>query len=288
MSALRTILSKVARKIPFYRELLQIKDDIYTLRAMESVRIRLEIEGHSRYSDPKRLPRYALSVNSQDGEDGIIHEIFRRIGVSHLNFVEIGVGDGFENNTSFLLSQGWKGWWIDASNSFVRVIHKYSLHERLRYKVAVATRENITPIFRELGIPKEFDLLSIDIDQNTYYIWEALADYSPRVVVVECNTAVPPDVDWKVTYSSRLWDGSRNFGASLKAFEKLGARFGYCLVGCNFVGSNAFFVRDDLVGDLFAAPYTAENHYEPPRYAYIMKSKIPPAILDICGERQNL
>lgn len=142
-------------------------------------------------------------------------------------------------------------------------------------------QENIVPIFSELGIPKEFDLLSIDVDQNTYYIWEALADYSPRLVVVEYNAAIPPDVDWKVTYSNRFWDGSKNFGACLKAFELLGARLGYCLVGCNFVGSNAFFVRNDLVRDQFVAPYTAENHYEPPRYSYILKHKIPPTILDI-------
>ena len=38
------------------------------------------------------------------------------------------------------------------------------------------------------------------------------------------------------------------------------------MVGCNYTGVTAFFVRDDLVGDHFAAPFTAENHYEPPRY----------------------
>ena len=32
---------------------------------------------------------------------------------------------------------------------------------------------------------------------------------------------------------------------------------------------NSFFVRDDLLGDHFAAPYTAENHYEPQRFQYI-------------------
>jgi hypothetical protein len=59
------------------------------------------------------------------------------------------------------------------------------------------------------------------------------------------------------------WDGSIGFGASLKAFEILGAERGYSLVACNFVGANAFFVRNDLLGDMFHAPYTAEEHYEP-------------------------
>ncbi len=55
------------------------------------------------------------------------------------------------------------------------------------------------------------------------------------------------------------------FGASLKAYEQLGGKLGYKLVGCDFHGNNAFFVRDDLAGEHFAAPFTAENHYEPTR-----------------------
>ncbi|HMB02323.1 MAG TPA: hypothetical protein VKP69_01120, partial [Isosphaeraceae bacterium] len=52
---------------------------------------------------------------------------------------------------------------------------------------------------------------------------------------------------------------------SLKALEELGTKKGYSLVGCNISGVNAFFIRNDLLDDHFAAPYTAENYYEPPR-----------------------
>jgi hypothetical protein len=55
-------------------------------------------------------------------------------------------------------------------------------------------------------------------------------------------------------------------GASLSALEKLGLRKGYSLVGCNITGSNAFFVRNELVSNQFDEPFTAENHYQPPRY----------------------
>ena len=93
--------------------------------------------------------------------------------------------------------------------------------------------------------------------------------------------AVPADVDWKVRYDSRrMWDGSQNFGASLKALEKLGRVRGYSLVGCDFVGVNAFFVRDDLVAGRFAEPYTAENHYEPCRYATLHRRGHRNGILD--------
>jgi hypothetical protein len=147
--------------------------------------------------------------------------------------------------------------------------------------VSLVTKENVAKLFGDLGVPIEFDLLSIDIDQNTYYAWEALAGFHPRIVVVEYNAAMPPDVEWKVHYDpDRIWDGSQNFGASLRAFELLGRHLGYSLVGCDFTGINAFFVRSDLTGDLFAAPFTAENHYEPVRYNLVHRRGHRGAILD--------
>jgi hypothetical protein len=242
-----------------------------------------ELAQHPRYGDPKRLLRHAFQVSSQNGEDGMIHEIFRRISAQSRIFVEIGVGDGRECNTAFLLSQGWTGFWIDDDDAFLE-----TLKDRadlgggcIKHSVAHVSRENIATLLERLEVPKEFDVLSIDIDQNTYYVWDGLKQFRPRVVVAEYNAAIPPDVDWKVHYDpNRNWDGSQNFGASLRALEMLGARLGYKLVGCNFTGVNAFFVRSDLVGDLFAAPLTSENHYEPPRYHFTIRRSHRPAILD--------
>jgi hypothetical protein len=147
--------------------------------------------------------------------------------------------------------------------------------------VSFVEKENITALFTQIGVPKDFDLLSLDIDQNTFYIWEALHEFVPRVVVIEYNATIPPDIDWKVQYvANRIWDGTQNFSASLKALEKLGSHLGYSLVGCDFNGVNAFFVRDDLIADRFADPFTAENHYEPPRYQYIHRRGHARTILD--------
>jgi hypothetical protein len=94
--------------------------------------------------------------------------------------------------------------------------------------------------------------------------------YKPRLVVIEYNSSFPADVEWKVEYrADKQWDRTIYFGASLKALELLGRELGYSLVGCEFMGVNAFFVRDDLCADKFCAPFTAENHYEPPRYGLI-------------------
>src|SRR6266478_1409561 len=243
---------------------------IYSMNVANVMRLSdFELEQHPRYGDPRRLLRYGFQVSSQNAEDGMIHEIFHRIGTRSRIFVEVGVGDGRECNTAFLLSQGWTGFWIDANDAVRETLKdRHDLPDGcIKFLVSHVSRESIAKLFIELGVPTEFDLLSLDIDQNTYYAWEGLKEFQPRVVVVEYNAAIPPDVDWKVHYDPmRVWDGSQNFGASLRALEILGSTLGYSLVGCDFTGINAFFVRSDLVADLFAAPLTSDNHYEPQRY----------------------
>jgi len=239
-----------------------------------------ELLKSQRYSDPQRLARFEHQVYLQNGEDGILAEIFRRIGVSTRYFVEIGVGDGLENNTVYLLSRGWAGIWMEGSSKSAAVIRRNLNRligsKKLTLIESFITRENVSSLLEQAGVPADIDLLSIDIDRNTFYIWEALADYKPRVVVVEYNAIMPPELDWKVQYRADQWyDGSLYFGASLKAFEILGGRLGYSLVGCDLCGVNAFFVRNDLTGNHFTAPFSAENHYEPPRYWLIRTAGHP-------------
>jgi len=238
---------------------------------------------NEKYKDPKRLLRHELQINSQNGEDGVINEIFLRIGTKNKVFAEIGIGDGLENNTAFLLSQDWRGYWIDANDEFTKNSQIKNFIDRgmLKTEILFVNRENIKNSFEKLDIPKDLDLLCIDVDQNTYYIWEALIDYKPRVIVIEYNSAIPPNINWKVNYDPlKSWDGTQNFGASLKAIEQLGALTGYCLVACDFNGVNAFLVREDLVAEKFSKPFTAENHYEPPRYQFIHRRGHKRSIFD--------
>jgi hypothetical protein len=285
---LRTIIANLYRRLPLIRECREIQASLFriekSLKAGQLIRfLDFEMPDRPGYQDPRRLFRHHAQVCSQNGEDGIIHEIFRRIGASGRVFAEVGVGDGCENNTAFLVSQGWTGFWIDGCSNFLRALeNRADLRGGcLKYLISIATRENVAGLFDRLGVPREFDLLSLDIDQNTYYVWEGLSGFRPRVVVVEYNSAIPSDIDWKGHYHpARTWDGTQNFGASLKAFEMLGRQLGYGLVGCECVGSNAFFVRNDLLSGKFAEPFTAENHYEPPRYWMAHRRCHPPAILD--------
>jgi hypothetical protein len=233
-----------------------------------------------RYQDPKRLNRHEYRVFSQNGEDGIIAEIFRRIGTTNRFFVEFGAADGFENNTVLLLRQGWSGLWIEGDPDLVARARGHFRAEidgsKLTVMQAFITAENIEDLFRRGGVPDELDLLSIDIDRNDYYVWEKIAHYRPRAVVIEYNPLFPPTMSWVIPYDPQgMWDKTSRMGASLKALADLGSRNGYSLVGCSLAGANAFFVRSDLLGDHFLGPYTAENHYERSRYNLNRYDSIP-------------
>ena len=220
----------------------------------------------NRWQDPKCLERYGFKVYSQNDEDGIIQEIFNRIGTTDKRFIEFGVQDGLESNAHYLLHKGWSGLWLEGSPDYVKQIHtKFKpviKSGQLRVKNAFITRDNINELFISENFTGEIDLLSIDIDGNDYYVWQAVKAVNPRVVIIEYNGKFPPDLDWEMAYNANhIWDGSDWQGASLKALELLGRELGYQLAGTNFNGVNAFFVRKDLADDKFITPATAENLY---------------------------
>ncbi len=254
------------------RSVEDLHNTVQRLYEIESEALTRTILSQPRYRDPKRLSRFEAKIYSQGGEDGIIAEIFRRIGVTNKVYVEFGSGNGQENNTVFLLRSGWSGLWIEASADQVKSARKHFAREiqagRLTVLNAFVTAENIEELFGRANVPAELDLLSIDIDRNDYWVWRKIQRYRPRVVVIEYNAMFPPGVEWVVEYDPKAWwDGSSHFGASLTSYERLGRQKGYGLVGCNLSGVSAFFVRQDLLRERFSRPYTAENHYEPIRYA---------------------
>ncbi len=237
--------------------------------------MRRNVLENPKYRDSKRLTRFEHKIFSQFGEDGIIAEIFNRIGVTNRFFVEFGVENGTETNTTRLLLNGWQGLWIEGKKEYIDEMQKsfsgYLSQNRLAILHSFITAENIENLFSQGNVPKDIDLLSIDIDRNDFHVWNSITNYRPRVVIIEYNAIFSPADHFIVPYDpNATWDGSSYFGASIDAYCQLGASKGYKLVGCSYAGVNAFFVREDLVADLFEEPFTALNHYEPARY-YLYK-----------------
>lgn len=235
----------------------------------------------SRAGHAGKFGRISTHVSSQTYEDALIAEIVGLIGAGGRRFVEIGVENGLQNTTRFLLEQGWQGLWLEGdpgSAAAARVLFKEFVDDgALTIVEGLVTCKNVNDLVREVGFSTGVDYLSIDVDFNTPHIWEALA-LPCRFACIEYNASIPPTVDLVVPYDPEgRWDGTNWFGGSLKSLERIGREKGMSLVGCDFTGVNAFFVRGDLLTDKFDPPFTAEAHYEPPRYELIAPSGHPPA-----------
>ena len=254
--------------------ILDIKYKLIIRNRLQQLPIIQEIERirqSKRYDNPKSLMRFGDKVFSQSDEDGIIREIFNRIGTVNKTFIEFGIGNGLENNSLALLFDDWQGLWIDASTRSIEKIQKNFTkvikNRQLTVIESFITKENINQLIAANFKPEEVDLLSVDIDGNDYHVLEAIACVNPRVIVVEYNAKFSPPMMFCMDYNpEHFWEKDDCFGMSLKFLEVNLAKKDYCLVGCNVSGVNAFFVRQDLVEDKFLEPFTAENHYEPARY----------------------
>jgi glycosyltransferase involved in cell wall biosynthesis len=197
-----------------------------------------------------------LRVFSQNGEDGVLAEILRRTGAPSRFFVEFGVESGREGNCVYLADvAGWAGLFIEAGDDMYRELErKYVAQSQVQTIRARVGAENVEALFTQAGVPAEPDVVSIDVDGQDYWIWDALQAYRPRVVVIEYNSALDPRRRLvQPDEPGHSWSGTEYYGASLGALQALGDRKGYRLVHTELSGVNAFFVRADLAGDSFPA-----------------------------------
>jgi hypothetical protein len=213
------------------------------------------------------LTNAEAGVFSQNGEDGVIQELLRRIGVRTPYFVEFGAGRGEQANCVLLADHyGWNGLFIEAdAEQYAELKLKYQSQIRVQTMRARVTADNIETLLREADVPREFDLLSIDTDGNDFWIWQAIRSFNPRVIVIEYNGNL--DLDEQLVMpqdDGHQWDGTDYFGASLGAYRTLAAEKGYKLVHTERTGTNAFFVPDcemSALADLAAASPSPANYF---------------------------
>jgi FkbM family methyltransferase len=190
------------------------------------------------YERTHDLSRFEKKIYSQNKEDGITLEIIKRLGIKEGYYVEFGTQNGDECNTRILREHyGWKGLLMDGSYC----------NESINLKKEFITRENIQSLFKKYSVPSEFNLLSIDIDFNDFYVLHKILEkYSIDIIILEYNAYFEPTEDAIIKYSPlEGWDGLTNyFSASLLSFQKLLNKYNYNLVYTETKGVNAFFVKN--------------------------------------------
>mmetsp|Transcript_617 Transcript_617/g.1048 ORF Transcript_617/g.1048 Transcript_617/m.1048 type:complete len:376 (-) Transcript_617:42-1169(-) len=203
-----------------------------------------------------------IQYYSQNDEDGIIEYLFKNLNTTNKYYVEFGAEDGRQDNTRRLREHfGWYGLTMD---------------KQFENKTIGLFKEQITPgniagIFRKHRVPKDIDLLSVDVDSFDVFVLRSIlnAGYRPRVMVVEANDnfgedsflSFPGDVQVKQfsTRAARDCGQMCSFadprdegkfktamcGASARAVDYIAGQAGYQSVYLNKV--NLFLVRQDLL-----------------------------------------
>jgi len=194
----------------------------------------------------KDLLRHSNRIYSQSIEDGIIDEIFKNIDTTNKYFVEFGAWDGIHlsNTANLRIIKQWEGLLLEGNPEKAKQFD-YVTH-------AMITAENINELFEKNGVPKTYDLLSIDIDGNDFWVWKALDEskFRARVVIVEYNSNfhdLNKSVAIKYTPDLNSTNPSINYyGATIPAFKKLGEEKGYSLI-FRINDHNLIFIDRDLL-----------------------------------------
>jgi len=208
------------------------------------------------------LARHEFRVYSEYGEDGIIQHLIHNISLPEREraFIEFGVQDYSESNTRFLLRHNnWRGLILDSSDSNIAKIKSRPWFWRhdLKAVSAFVTAENVNCWISSVNYSGNIGLLSIDIDGNDYWVWEAIDVVRPAIVVCEYNSLFGPNACVSIPYDPhfirlKAHYSGLYFGCSIAALEYLARKKGYALIGSNSAGNNAFFVRGDKLGALSA------------------------------------
>ncbi|UKN00374.1 hypothetical protein K6119_11575 [Paracrocinitomix mangrovi] len=214
------------------------------------------------WSSEGKLPAFndtGFRVFSQFEEDGKLLYIFSIIGMRNKTFVEIGSDDGINSNCANLaFNFGYHGLFLDGNEKaikrgrkfYAKYPHPY-MHQPV-FTCSKVTAENINELVKNAGLTGEIDLLSVDIDGNDYWIWKALEQVSPNVVIIEThvefglnNIVVPYDPNYFYPGKHPVYHG-----ASPVAMVNLAKQKGYRLVGANDLGFNFIFVKNGLGDEL--------------------------------------
>lgn len=199
-----------------------------------------------------------FKVFSQFGDDGIIQFLVNYLEIKETFFIEFGVEDYNESNTRFLLmNNNWEGLVMDGSEDNVcKIINSgYYWRYGLTAKHLFVEQENINDFLVQNSLKRKVGLLHIDIDGNDYWVWKAIHDIDPVIVIVEYNSIFGFKNPWTVPYDKGFNRTKAHFsnlfwGVSLLSLCDLASKKGYIFVGTNSAGNNAYFIKQGRQKDL--------------------------------------
>jgi len=206
------------------------------------------------------LNKYQENYYSQYGEDGMIKECLESLKINENGyFVDVGSWDGIylSNVYHLIKDKNFSGICIEADkNKFDQLTNNMSSFnvKCLNSFISIEEDNCIDYLLEQNNCPINFDLISIDIDGNDWWIWNSLNKYRPKIVVIEYNSNIQKSCimpyDKNYVHHNTIY-----YGATPPALELLGKFKNYDLVGIN--GVNMFFISKEFNN----LPIVSTNQY---------------------------
>ena len=197
---------------------------------------------------------YSKNIHSQNGEDGIVEELLKRLDINDGWVCEFGAWDGIHlSNTFNLVKRGFNAVFIegdvDKYNDLLKTVEKHNNIIPINAYVDYKDNENsLDNLLSKTDIPIDFDVLSIDIDSCDYQVWKSFEKYRPKLVIIEINSSVNTDNNYYI------YEKDKYAGTGFRPTFDLGIEKGYKFV---LHTGNMFFIRNDLFDKL-------DIHYDNP------------------------
>tara|TARA_B100000902_G_scaffold374920_1_gene404347 strand:- start:441 stop:1325 length:885 start_codon:yes stop_codon:yes gene_type:complete len=205
------------------------------------------------------LNKFSNKVHSQFGEDGIFLEILRRIGEKNSNkfCVEFGARDGISDSNTYNLIKNFnfRAVLIEGNNKYFKKLCKnFPDNEIIKINkfVDFEGENKLDNLLKTTDIPKNFDILSIDIDGCDFYIFESLTEYRPKIICVEFNHLIPNSVEF---VQKKNFDVKQ--GSSARSLTNLAKKKGYDLIASTL--TNLFFIDKIYVNLIYEKKVSIEN-----------------------------
>lgn len=216
-------------------------------RLPETVRRAAKPVGAAVHQGRERLRRARGRDFSSLGEEGVVRRILDGLGVESGFAVDIAACDGVtKSNARSLYDAGWAGLAVEGDPvKFAALSRTYRQLPAVSLARLWVTPDNVVPLLRGHGAPRELEFLNLDIDGYDHFVLEALLrEFRPALVCAEINEKVPPPVKFTVRYDpAYVWAEDHFYGQSISTLHELAAAFGYALVELHY--NNAFLVPSE-------------------------------------------